>query len=118
MTERDTKHPSYKATMLVYVLLAGSILMPAALVAAFLGLRGTREEIQGSGWERHAVWQQISTLGGTILWALGGSLYYYQGLTPALWVALVGVPWLLYRVVHGGLRFYGQMPILKPWRII
>jgi hypothetical protein len=33
-------------------------------------------------------------------------------------VALVGVPWLLYRVVHGGLRFYGQMPILKPWRII
>lgn len=118
MTQLDTKHPSYKATLMVYILMGGSLLLPAALVAALLGLIGTRKDTQGGRWESHATWQMVSIIGGGLFWAVGGALFYTQGLTPALWVALVGGPWFLYRLIHGGLRFYGEMPVIKPGRIL
>jgi uncharacterized membrane protein len=109
--------PAYSGTMLVYVLLLGAVLLPAAFLAALIGLLVTRDRVAGTDYQGHALWQLVTGAVGMVAWGVAAVVYLYVGPATALWVGLIAGPWYLYRLLRGGALFWVGEPISHPLRL-
>jgi uncharacterized membrane protein YozB (DUF420 family) len=111
MTKLTKTDPAYSGTMMVYVLLLGAVLLPAAFVAALIGFVMSRDSVRETAYQGHARAQMITGVIGAVVWTVGVLAYLYVNPAVALWVGLIGAAVYFYRLLRCGALFWAGEPL-------